>query len=394
MALIEINPKRLEYLVELFGFTKESFIQEINSFYKKNIVQGDIFSQKIELNYLKKIDKEIFKKDLSFYTDPADIGNKQNRIFFRKDTFNSPLEIGDRKIISKLEDEISYLNGLNILAREKERKRKFKIYSKEDDPNEIAQEIRKSLHPNIRIKGDRVRIKGDRAFLKALISNFADYNIFVFEFVEQWNKKEKSNFNGCFITPNNIIIKRQQEYFKREIFTLAHELGHYLLESEELDKIDFSTQRNLSKVERWCNQFAFAFLLDINDQTISEKIEKFISNRDLSKLNFLENHHISRLAFLTHLFDKKKIIWEQYDKFKKQIEKQYNQNRDEQNRRKVLNKEKGIKSNGMSALEIISPLKDHIYKSAYFEGVIGEVELRKKLKLKIRKKNFEDFLYE
>ena len=55
MQYIEINLKRLEYLVELFGFSREYFVEKLQSFYKKSTFsEEDIFTNQINLNYLKK----------------------------------------------------------------------------------------------------------------------------------------------------------------------------------------------------------------------------------------------------------------------------------------------------------------------------------------------------
>ena len=315
------------------------------------------------------------------------MGERKSRIFFRKDNFNSPIEFGDREIIAKIEDEITYINGLRVLAREKEVSRKLKAYTENDNAQEVAKKLRELLYP-------QQNIKEDRGFLQLLIKRFAEKNIFVFEFVETWNKKEKSNFNGCFIAPNNIIIKRQQGSFKREIFTLAHELGHYLLDQEELDKIDFS-EKEKSDIERWCDQFAFYFLVDVDNREFIEKEKIFQKSKSIGNLAFLQKYHISRLAFLTYLVaDKKSITWQKYNELKSDLDREYRGIKDEKENEKKFNKVNGVSSKGMPALEIISPLKDHIYKSAFFEGVIGEFELIDKLKLKRRKKIFEEFLYE
>lgn len=102
-----------------------------------------------------------------------------------------------------------------------------------------------------------------KEFLRALISKFAEKNILVFEFVETWNKKEKANIDGFYLAPNVIVLKRHQSSFRREIFTLIHELGHYLLNEEEIEELDISNFANnkLSDIERWCNDFAYYFLV-------------------------------------------------------------------------------------------------------------------------------------
>jgi Zn-dependent peptidase ImmA (M78 family) len=42
---------------------------------------------------------------------------------------------------------------------------------------------------------------------------------------ETHNKKEKANISVFYLSPNVIVLKRNQKFLKREIFTLAHELG-------------------------------------------------------------------------------------------------------------------------------------------------------------------------
>src|SRR5690606_2760924 len=90
----------------------------------------------------------------------------------------------------------------------------------------------------------------------------AESNILVFEFVEHQALKEKSNIDGFYLQPNVIVLRRNQDYFKREVFTLAHELGHYLLNQEEVESMDYDQLAlgPTSKIETWCNNFSFAFL--------------------------------------------------------------------------------------------------------------------------------------
>ena len=381
---IEINLKRLEYCMTYYGFTRLSLLEKIQPFYKTIITEKDIFSSTIKLRYLKKIDQNIFKKGLSFYTDSSVIEAKDTRIFFRKNNFNTPISLGDREIIDKIEEELLYINGLSVLANEKKLERSLRIYGIKDNPQTVAETIRAILYPT-------EAIKEERDFLKTLIANFAEKNIFVFEFIEQHNKKEKSNLNGCFIAPNAIIIKRQQNSFKREIFTLAHELGHYLLDEEELDQIDFQVRQNQSAIEQWCNKFAFAFL---TGSQIQEEIKNYTSNPNIVNLDFLKKYHVSRLAFLTHLADGQAITWEQYFKLKELLDREYQEKARAKELKKIQDQSLGNQNSGRSPMEIISPLKEKIYKSAYFEGVIQEAELIKKLKLNRRRKNFEEFIYE
>ena len=188
---------------------------------KNPITREDLYTQEIKVSVLKKIDK-VFNKGLNYYLDPSKPKHsKDASIFFRKDNFNSDLNIGAKKIVNQFEDlkiSISALSKMTELNLE----RKFRVYSVQDNPLDVAFEIRKELYPSI-------KTKSLRDFLKLLINSFADSNIMVFEFIETWNKKDKANINGFFLSPNTIVLKRQQKSFRREIFTLIHELGHFLL---------------------------------------------------------------------------------------------------------------------------------------------------------------------
>ena len=81
---------------------------------------------------------------------------------------------------------------------------------------------------------------------------------------------------------------------KREIFTLAHELAHFLINSEEIDDIE-ETYEN-GRTERWCNDFAFYFLLGKHSNTY-EALE--FSNVD----NNLNRSEIRTLSENTYLSD-------------------------------------------------------------------------------------------
>ena len=95
--------------------------------------------------------------------------------------------------------------------------------------------------------------------MKALISKFAEHNILAFEF-RILNKRKKPTLTVSF-SSECYCLKRQQMSFRREIFTLIHELGHFLLNEEEIEKLEIEhlANDNLSSIERWCNDFSFHF---------------------------------------------------------------------------------------------------------------------------------------
>ena len=370
---LEINLDRILYLMQLFGLDKKRLLKlaSDNPKLKNPLKEQDIFVNVIKKSHLKRVDK-IFEKGLSFYTDPAPPPKSQSSsIFFRKNTFNSKLELGDRELIHKMECRIHSLSALCKLANHKI-ERKIRTYTIDDVPQSVAKEIRQKLYPEN-------TIKGERDFLKTLIKNFAEYDILILEFVETWNKKNKTNLNGFFIAPNHIIIKRQQKSLKREIFTLAHELGHYLLNEEEIDHIQFG-KNDLSDIERWCNTFAFAFLIG------QESINFIPTNIADSRIQSLsEKYHISRLALFTHLATNKIISWQDYNKFKQELDEESEQ----KELKKQLDKSQGKRSAGRSSQPIFSPLEKDIYASAYFEGVVDEYRILSHFK----EKDLDKLLY-
>ena len=228
-----------------------------------------------------------------------------------------------------------------------------------------------------------------RNFLKALISTLADNNILVFEFVETHNKKEKANIDGLFLNPNVIVLKRQQKSFRREIFTLVHELGHFLLNREEIEKVDLYSwaDKSLSSIERWCNDFAYYFLSGQFDNKI-ESISRADSSNDY-QLALIEqvskNTHLSKVALFTRLLMRQKISRKNYNLVKEDFEEQFRRKQEEENQVKELKKQEGIKQTGSTPKPINSPLLISTVQAAFYEGIINEYDFCRTLNIKPEK---------
>lgn len=360
----------------MYRMDVQDFLQKISSGLKNPITKEDVFSKEIQVSYLKRIDK-IFEKGLHYYLDPkAPEKSKEASVFFRKQNFqNDELNLGAIKIVNQFEELKLSLSAIAKLS-DLDFKRQIKKYSISDNPREIALKARKVLYPRFD--------KNRRNFLKALISSLATKNIMVFEFIETWNKKEKANIDGFYLKPNMIVLKRHQS-FSREIFTLAHELGHYLLDEEEIEEINYSVyNKNLSAIERWCNDFAFFFLAGNYSKTL-DILEKASSSNDYHH-DFIEkvsqNTHLSQLSLFTRLLYKGKISKSNYKLVREEFEEIFRQRQEEKEREKQLLKEQGIKQRGSVAKPIPSPLFLSTIQTAYYEGVLNEYEVCKKLNIK------------
>lgn len=373
---VEHNISRIRHLLEMYRMDVQNFLQKISDGLKNPITKEDVFGKEIEVSYLKRIDK-IFEKGLHYYLDPkAPEKSKEASVFFRKQNFqNDELNLGAIKIVNQFEELKLSLSAIAKLS-DLDFKRQIKKYSISDNPREIALKARKVLYP----KFDNNR----RNFLKALITSFATKNIMVFEFIETWNKKDKANIDGFYLKPNMIVLKRHQS-FSREIFTLAHELGHYLLDEEEIEEINYSVyNKNLSAIERWCNDFAFFFLAGNYANSI-DTLEKASSSNDYHH-DFIEKvsrqTHLSQLSLFTRLLYKGKISKSNYSLVREEFAELYRLKQEEKEREKQIQKEQGIKQRGSVAKPIPSPLFLSTIQTAYYEGVLNEYEVCKKLNIK------------
>ncbi|MBI5731614.1 MAG: ImmA/IrrE family metallo-endopeptidase [Ignavibacteriales bacterium] len=376
------NISRLSYLLRLYNVSFEELLSNINEGLKKPITKEEVFSNEIKLSHLKRIDK-FFNKGLHYYLDPkAPEESKEASIFFRKQSFNSELNIGAKKIVNHFEEFKISLSAIAKLA-DLELNRLFPVYRITDNPQTVAEEIRKLLYPSF--------TNNLKDFLKSLISRCAEHNILVFEFVEYWNQKEKSNIDGFFLGPNVIVLKRQQLSFRREIFTLIHELAHFILNEEEIEKLEYQNmaKKDLSRIERWCNDFSYYFLIGKYIKEI-EDIEKAEPQNDY-KLDLIEKiskeTHLSQIALFTRLLYQNKISQSDYDKVKNDFDERFKEKQKEEERLKEHEKELGIKRKGAAPQAIKSPLLISTIQTAFYEGILNEYEVCKRLNIKPEKFN-------
>ena len=68
MAITEFNIERLDYLLMLYGMSKEQLLSYLNEGRKRAFTLEDVSGDEIKVSLLKKID-DIFKRGLSFYLD-------------------------------------------------------------------------------------------------------------------------------------------------------------------------------------------------------------------------------------------------------------------------------------------------------------------------------------
>jgi Zn-dependent peptidase ImmA (M78 family) len=395
----KLNPNRIKYLMDMYHLTIDDFIELIHRNSKRKIqaltsVQlQHVLNNKtdLDLSIIKVIDKT-FQKGLTWYISERNLpSNNRSSIFFRKDTFNSELNFESKKKINEFEQRKIEIQTLCKFINF-DPKRFLKSYNLNNSPQEVAQDINqlfakkeKELYENRII----TRPKSDKEFLKNSIRVLESFNIFVFEFIETWNKKNKVSFNGFYSDPNLIVIKRQ-ESIRREIFTLFHEFGHYLINHEEIDCISENNFFHKSKIEKWCHAFSFYFLLG------SHKIE-FCTLETATKENdfyrksinnLYRNTYLSYSAFYTRLRIDNKISKIDYDEQIDLLKTYMIMNHQKKKEQAKLEREIA-KEQGKTVIAFQKPIESNLFKEIvkinYFEGNINESRLRDYLNIKPQK---------
>lgn len=377
---IEYNITRLRYLQELYRISDDELVAMISDGLKNPIPKNEIYSDEIKVSYLKKIDT-IFNKGIYFYLDPKNLTRSlEDSVFFRKQSFNSHLNIGSKKIVTHFEEITHSLSAISKLSGFTTT-RKLPVFKLSDNPRLSANNAKSILNPLFN--------KDPKEFLKSLIAALAEHNVYVFEFVETWNKKEKANIDGFFLSPNTVVIKRNASSYRREIFTLIHELGHFFLEFEEIDEIDEKsiTQSDTTPIERWCNDFAFYFLAGKYSAAINSISTVNSANDYQNDLidEISANTHLSKIALFTRLLIDRKISFPDYQIIKEDLDKRYIDWQKELQRKKDFDKANGVKREGRPPKPIKSPLFIKAIQSGYHEGVLNEYDVCKQLNIRPEK---------
>lgn len=368
--IIEINLERLRYLLRLFGLSEIEFMSMLNSGYKRELSREEVFTNEIPLPLLKRIDK-IFNKGIYYYIDfsPVNHGSHAS-IFFRKQSFNGQLNLEARKMVDKFETLKNTLDTYNALA-DVTFERLLPSYTIKDNPRETAKAISELLKMR--------NHKDEKDHLKFLINQLAKLNIYVFEYIETANKKNKSNVEGFFIAPNVIVVKRQQGKLKRELFTLAHELGHCLINVEEVENVSDELSSGLTEIEKWCNDFAF-YLLIGEDAVKLDGLKYANANNDYAHdmiKRISDETHVSMLAIYTRLVIEKKMTQDDYSLVRGGIMA---------NVRRAEEKRKMETADGNSVVSSPRPIISNLFRDtmqcALYRGVIDEATFCQQLNVK------------
>ena len=389
MNKVLINKERIKYLLALYRMSEEELLREASKKLKKGLTWEDVYRDSVPLNVLKRIDG-VFNKGLFYYADPVTPKQeKRASVFFRKDTFGTDLNFGARLRVREFEDLKTRLNTISKLSDIK-LERRLPVVNTATKPRDLAFEMRKQVLP--------LFTNDKRTFLKNFINKLGEQNIFVFEFVDASSKRDKANVDGFYIHPNAIVLRRMQKSFSREIFTLAHELGHYLLDKEEIEQVDVAAMSlhdvTVSEVERWCNTFAYFLLLGEDMANVLDNVPLFDRQNDYGHdlvKRISKETNLSRLAIFTNLLVQKKLSYRHYLDIKAEMEEEWRRKEQEKELKKTEDKAKGIEVQGRNPQPIKAEIVANVFTLALTSGIIGEQEFCKAMDVK--PKEISKFVY-
>ena len=183
-----------------------------------------------------------------------------------------------------------------------------------------------------------------------------------------------------------IVLKRQKSY-KREIFTLAHEIGHYLLGVEDVESLDMSKvekSRVSNKVERWCNDFAF-YLIAGDAVNELDKYSTYSEDVNFTIDELSNSTHISKMAWYTRLAYNKIVPMPHYRGIIRNLEEEQ-----AEKQRALKEEQKNNSSNARAPRPIVSPLYLETMQYAFYNGLVSEASFCEQLK--ISPKQIDKFL--
>ncbi len=336
---------------------------------KRKFTHEQVFSDEVDLRVLKKIDK-VFNKGLNYYVDPAPIQAVEGMsVFFRKKNLGETLNFTSKKVVNDYETLKNYLSSLDRLSNVKTEVT-LPHCTQRTDPRIAALRVRKLIYLE-------KEVKTPRDFLKSLIYRLSESGVLVFEYLEAPNKKEKANIDGFFLKPNFIVLKRYS-YYKREIFTLMHEIGHCVLDVEEVESLD-SQQMNyttMSKTERWCNDFAFYFLVgNYADEFLKIGSADGTNDYQFPLFEKISNEcHISKRALFTRLYYNGKMSQADYENVLRDLDERYSQWHEKQKASESTS-EDGFNKRMAAPKPIYSPMFLSTLAVALNDGMVRPSEL-------------------
>ena len=318
--LVDIEPSVLKWLIESSGWTKEEIAKRLktstqtiekflnkkkNPTYRQLEELSKIFKRPVASFLLSKpIPEKPKPKDYRMLPDKTDVFDKKTILVMRKARKLQELS-------RELSKNIAYETGLKI--------KRTKIT---ENPEAVAGHFREIFSLT---EEKQKKFKTPYELFNYLRDILEEHNIFLFQF--SMPVDDARGFVFVDEKPN-VIVVNTKDTIEARIFSMMHEFGHILLGESVIDLPDASSLYK-DNVERWCNEFASAFLLP--KQTAKEEFNqnrmKLTQRRTLKTLS--NRYKVSKAMLLLNMLKLRYITKTDYDRKMNQYEEATDQKKED-----------------------------------------------------------------
>jgi Zn-dependent peptidase ImmA (M78 family)/DNA-binding XRE family transcriptional regulator len=300
---VNVEPSVLKWLIESSGWTREEIAKRLNTS-TQNIEKIESGEKKPSFRQLEEL-AVIFKRPVASFLLSKPLTEKPKLKDYRM------LPDKTNKFDKKTVFVMRHARRLQELSKELSRNVDYETKSKiervkiTDNAEIVAIRFREKF--NLTEEKQR-KCKTPYELFNYLRDILEDMNIYLFQF--SMPVEDARGFVFVDETPT-VIVVNTKDNIEARIFSLMHEFGHILLGESVIDLPD-ATHTFKDDVEKWCNEFASAFLLpkniaksafETNKTNLTQKETlKYLSNKyKVSKamllLNMLKLNYIGRTDY-------------------------------------------------------------------------------------------------
>lgn len=300
---VSVEISVLKWLIESSGWTREEIAKRLNTI-TQNIEKMESGEKKPSFRQLEEL-AVIFKRPVASFLLSKPLTEKPKPKDYRM------LPDKTNKFDKKTVFVMRHARRLQELSKELSRNVNYETKSKiekvkiSDNSETVALKFREKL--NLTEEKQR-KFKSSYELFNYLRDILEDQNIYLFQF--SMPVEDARGFVFVDESPN-VIVVNTKDNIEARIFSLMHEFAHILLGESVIDLPD-ATHAFKNDVEKWCNEFASAFLLptdlaksafDTNKVNLTQKETlKYLSNKyKVSKamllLNMLKLKYIERTDY-------------------------------------------------------------------------------------------------
>ena len=300
---VNVEPSVLKWLIESSGWTREEIAKRLNTS-AQNIEKMESGEKKPSFRQLEEL-AVIFKRPVASFLLSKPLIEKPKPKDYRM------LPDKTNKFDKKTVFVMRHARRLQELSKELSRNVDYEIKSKIEKVkiSDSSEAVALKFRDNFQLTEEKQRkFKSPYELFNYLRDILEDQNIYLFQF--SMPVEDARGFVFVDETPN-VIVVNSKDNIEARIFSLMHEFAHILLGESVIDLPD-ATHSFKDDVEKWCNEFASAFLLpkdlaksafDTNKANLTQKETlKYLSNRyKVSKamllLNMLKLNYIGRTDY-------------------------------------------------------------------------------------------------